>query len=131
LNMDLVGMKSRLDARQLMLVDSEVRNAGKSMFVAYVLWYFLGMFGGHRFYMKKTGSAVAQLILTITLIGVLVTFIWWIVDAFLVHKWVKDYNRDLEYHLVSQLIAQQVPPAPDQGPADDQQVPPPPAPNTF
>jgi len=84
--MDLVGMKSRLDARQLMLVDSEVRNAGKSMFVAYVLWYFLGMFGGHRFYMKKTGSAVAQLILTITLIGVLVTFIWWIVDAFLVHK---------------------------------------------
>ncbi|CAG5076211.1 Putative uncharacterized protein [Thermobacillus xylanilyticus] len=52
-------MKSRLDARQLMIVDSEVRNQGKNMILAYVLWYFLGILGGHRFYMKKTGSAIA------------------------------------------------------------------------
>ncbi|WP_342344769.1 TM2 domain-containing protein [Thermobacillus xylanilyticus] len=57
--MDLVVMKSRLDARQLMIVDSEVRNQGKNMILAYVLWYFLGILGGHRFYMKKTGSAIA------------------------------------------------------------------------
>ncbi|REK58826.1 MAG: TM2 domain-containing protein [Thermobacillus sp.] len=111
--MDLVAMKSRLDARQLMIVDSEVRNQGKNMILAYVLWYFLGILGGHRFYMKKTGSAIAQLILSITLIGLIVTTIWWIVDAFLVHTWVKDHNRELEYRLVSQMIAHQGPPAPN------------------
>ena len=111
--MDLVAMKSRLDARQLMIVDSEVRNQGKNMILAYVLWYFLGILGGHRFYMKKTGPAIAQLILSITLIGLIVTTIWWIVDAFLVHTWVKDHNRELEYRLVSQMIAHQGPPAPN------------------
>jgi TM2 domain-containing membrane protein YozV len=112
-SMDLVAMKNRLDARQLMVVESEVRNQGKNMIVAYVLWYFLGIFGGHRFYMKKTGSAVAQLILTITIIGIIINAVWWIVDAFLVHTWVRDYNRELEYRLVSQMIAQQDPPAPN------------------
>ena len=52
---DMVALKSRLDARQLILLDSEIKSQGKSMLLAYVLWYFLGIFGGHRFYMKKTG----------------------------------------------------------------------------
>ncbi|CAG5076212.1 Putative membrane protein [Thermobacillus xylanilyticus] len=34
-------------------------------------------------------------------------------DAFLVHTWVKDHNRELEYRLVSQMIAHQGPPAPN------------------
>ena len=105
-------MKSRLDARQLMIVESEIKNQGKNMIVAYVLWYFLGFLGGHRFYMKRTGSAIAQLILSITIIGIFVTFIWWVVDAFLLHNWVKEHNRELEYRLVSQMIAEQGPPAP-------------------
>lgn len=111
--MDLVSMKSRLDARQLMLVDSEIKNQGKNMFVAYVLWYFLGALGAHRFYMKKTGSAVAQLILSITIVGLVVNAVWLIVDAFLVHTWVKEHNRELEYRLVSQMLAEQGPPAPN------------------
>ncbi|OUM97216.1 MAG: hypothetical protein A9Z00_01960 [Thermobacillus sp. ZCTH02-B1] len=110
--MDLIAMKSRLDARQLMIVESEIKNQGKNMIVAYVLWYFLGFLGGHRFYMKRTGSAIAQLILSITIIGIFVTFIWWVVDAFLLHNWVKEHNRELEYRLVSQMIAEQGPPAP-------------------
>ena len=111
--MDLIAMKSRLDARQLMLLDSEIKSQGKNMLLAYVLWYFLGIIGGHRFYMKKTGSAIAMLILSITVIGLIATFIWWVVDAFLVHTWVKEHNRNLEYRLVSQILAQQAPPAPN------------------
>ena len=53
------------------------------MVVAYLLWFFIGTFGAHRFYMKKTGSAVAQLILTITIIGAIVSGIWVLIDAFL------------------------------------------------
>lgn len=95
--------KSQLDARELLLLESEMKNRGKSMVVAYVLWYFLGIFGGHRFYMKKTGSAVAQLILSLTFIGLIVTGIWWIVDAFLLHTWVKEENAVLENQLMDQL----------------------------
>lgn len=38
-----------------------------SVFVAYLLWWFLGLgsFGGHRFYVGKTSSAVAMLMLTL------------------------------------------------------------------
>ncbi|RCX19155.1 TM2 domain-containing protein [Fontibacillus phaseoli] len=71
-----LGRKSQLDARELMLLESEVKNRGKNMVIAYVLWYFLGLFGGHRFYMGKTGSAVAQLVLSITVIGMIVTSVW-------------------------------------------------------
>lgn len=100
----LMMMKNQLDTRELMLLDSEVKNRGKNMLVAYVLWYFLGMFGAHRFYMGNTGSAVAQLVLTISVIGLLVTSIWWIVDAFLLHTKVKEHNALLEYNLLNQIL---------------------------
>ncbi|MCL6456860.1 MAG: TM2 domain-containing protein [Gorillibacterium sp.] len=95
--------KSQLDARELMLLDSEVKNQGKNMVVAYVLWYFLGVVGGHRFYMGKTGSAVVQLILSITVVGLIVTLIWWIVDAFQLHNWVKEHNYTIENRIIDQL----------------------------
>ncbi|WP_059050084.1 TM2 domain-containing protein [Paenibacillus senegalimassiliensis] len=100
-----LSRKTQLDTRELLLLDSEVKNYGKNMVVAYILWYFLGMFGGHRFYMGRTGSAVAQLILSITVIGMIVTSIWWIVDAFLVHAWVKDHNAQLENRVIDRIFA--------------------------
>lgn len=109
---DMISLKSRLDARQLMLLESEVKSQGKNMFLAYVLWYFLGVFGGHRFYMQKKGSAVAMLILSITVVGLAVTAIWALVDAFLLHTWVREHNRNLEYSIVTNLLNYQAPPAP-------------------
>ena len=67
----------------------------KSMAVAYVLWAFVGPFGAHRFYLGQTGTAVAQLVLTLSIVGVIVTLIWWIVDAVLTHEMVKELNRDI------------------------------------
>lgn len=105
MSMDYVmNRKSQLDSRELLLLESEVKNKGKNMFVAYILWYFLGPFGGHRFYMGKTGTAVTQLILSLTFIGLIVTAIWYIVDAFLVHTWVKEHNAALENQLIDQIM---------------------------
>ena len=59
----------------------------------------LGPFGAHRFYLEKTGSAVAMLILTLTIIGIIVTFIWWTVDAVLTVGMVKDKNKDILYDI--------------------------------
>lgn len=100
-----VMRKSQLDARELLLLEQEVKNQGKGMIIAYILWYFLGMLGGHRFYMGRTGSAIAQLVLTITVLGIFVTFIWWIVDAFLLHTWVKEHNRHVENRLIDGILA--------------------------
>nr|WP_082472110.1 TM2 domain-containing protein [Paenibacillus bovis] len=98
--------KSQLDARELMLLESEVKTYGKNMVVAYVLWYFLGIFGGHRFYMGKIGTAVTQLILSLTGVGMIVTGVWWVVDAFLLHTWVKERNAYVESSIIDQILIQ-------------------------
>ncbi|RAP76971.1 TM2 domain-containing protein [Paenibacillus montanisoli] len=101
-----IAQKSQLDARELLILDQEVRNQGKNMLVAYILWFFLGSFGAHRFYMKKTGTAVTQLILTITIIGCIVTAVWVLIDAFLLHGMVKEENQRVEGRILDELVAQ-------------------------
>lgn len=58
----------------------------KSKGTAYLLWFFLGIFSAHRFYVGKTGSAILYLF-TLQLLG-----IGWIIDLFLVGGMVDRYN---------------------------------------
>ena len=53
----------------------------RSRIVAALLAFFLGTLGVHRFYLGRTGSGIAMLILTITVVGSLVTMPWALVDA--------------------------------------------------
>lgn len=55
-------------------------NGDKSIAVYLVLCWFLGIVGAHRYYAGKTGSAITMTILTITIIGILITSIWTLVD---------------------------------------------------
>lgn len=48
--------------------------------VALLLAWFLGVFGAHRFYVGKTGSAIAMLIISLTFVGLIITGIWTLVD---------------------------------------------------
>ena len=67
---------------------------GKSMAVAYMLWFFLGTFGAHRVYLGRyrSGAFMALLgilgsILAIAVVGLFLlipVFIWWLADAFLI-----------------------------------------------
>ncbi len=52
----------------------------KSRLVATLLVFFVGMLGIHRFYVGKIATGVTQLILTITVIGMIVTSIWVFID---------------------------------------------------
>ncbi len=83
------------DTRALMLFEANKKTA----VVAYLLWFFLGLFGAHNFYLKRTGVAVAQLILSLTLVGMIVTLVWVIVDAFLIPGWVRNQNNLLATQL--------------------------------
>jgi TM2 domain-containing membrane protein YozV len=79
------------DARAMMMYEANK----KSVVVAYLFWFFLGMLGAHRFYFGKNGSAIVQLILTITMIGAVVTFVWIIIDAFMIPEWLREQNTML------------------------------------
>lgn len=105
-NLNNIGRKSQLDTRELLLLQSEVQTHGKDMTVAYVLWFFLGILGAHRFYMGKSGTAVLQLILTLTFFGAIISGIWWLIDVLLVHSWVKEHNWFLENRIIDHLAAQ-------------------------
>ena len=52
--------------------------------VALLLCFFLGVFGAHRFYVGKNGSAIAMLILSITIIGLFISGIWSLVDFIMI-----------------------------------------------
>jgi TM2 domain-containing membrane protein YozV len=56
----------------------------KSRIVALLLAWFLGVFGVHRMYAGKVGSGVAQLLISCTLIGLIVTIPWAFIDLILI-----------------------------------------------
>lgn len=53
----------------------------RSRIVAALLAFFLGTLGIHRFYTGRTGSGLVMLALSITVVGLLVTGPWALVDA--------------------------------------------------
>jgi len=85
-----------------MLIEQKIANTKKSTGVAYLLWFFLGGFGAHRFYLGKTGTAVAQLIITIigciTLFPLIITGIWMLVDAFLIPGIIQAHTEEARRH---------------------------------
>jgi TM2 domain-containing membrane protein YozV len=47
---------------------------------AWLLCLFFGVFGAHRFYVGKTRTGIAMLVMLLIGIGAPVTVIWWLVD---------------------------------------------------
>ncbi len=94
-----------LDVQQQMLIEQRVANLKPSTGAAYLLDIFLGVFGAHRFYLKRTGSAVAMLVLTITVVGLAVTSIWAFVDLFLIPGMIQEEVDKLRQRLTREAEA--------------------------
>ncbi|MEQ8398810.1 TM2 domain-containing protein [Thalassobaculum sp.] len=77
----------------------------KSTLIAYLLWFFLGYFGVHRFYLGYVTSGLILLalwvigtVLSIVYIGLVilaVPAIWWVVDLFLIPGLARDKNNQI------------------------------------
>ena len=97
-----------LGTQEQILIEQRVANESKSMGAAYLLWLFTGGLGGHRFYLGKSGSGVAILLLTI--VGIVTTAIavgaivllgvgvWVLVDAFLIPGMIQEDKARLRDH---------------------------------
>jgi TM2 domain-containing membrane protein YozV len=95
------------DAKQIM----EYENSKKSPGIAYVLWFFFGSLGGHRYYLGRTGSAIAMSIIfgisivlcivAVGVVGLAVVGCWALVDAFLIPGIAREYNQRLISSLTS------------------------------
>ena len=53
----------------------------RNKFVAALLAFFLGTLGIHRFYLGRTGSGIAMLLLTLSVVGLVVSFPWALIDT--------------------------------------------------
>lgn len=86
------NLRNQLTNEELLVVNSEVERLQKNTAVAFLLCIFLGTLGAHRYYMGRTGSAVAMTLITVLTFGVgtIVTGIWTLVDLFLISDWLRD-----------------------------------------
>ncbi|MCR4559611.1 MAG: NINE protein [Bacteroidales bacterium] len=72
----------------------------KSKIIAFLLWFFLGVLGIHRFYVHKWGTGILWL-LTLGLAG-----IGWIIDLFLLGTMVDNYNLKKNMKRISKSTAE-------------------------
>jgi TM2 domain-containing membrane protein YozV len=92
-----------LTTNDQLLIESRITNDGKNVVVAYLFWFFLGIFSAHRFYLGRPGTAILQILLYFVAIG----FIWLFVDLFLIPGMVRKKNDELRMRFTTQMLAQQ------------------------
>ncbi|WP_408010526.1 TM2 domain-containing protein [Pseudalkalibacillus sp. A8] len=95
--MENLILKKELSNHELHLLGSEMEKRKKSTVVTWLLWLFLGGFGGHRCYLGRVGSGVAM---TLTLGGL---GIWALIDAFFINGMLKKKNEEIEATILQEI----------------------------
>ena len=93
----------------------------KSMGIAYLLWFFFGFFGVHRFYAGKTKSAIVQLVLTLTGVGLVVNIPWLLADLFMIPGMIHERNLDT-MRMLAFADSPGAPGAPEAPPAEQPRI---------
>lgn len=92
-------LKKDLSAEQLSIVQSELEKKKKNNVIMYVLWWFTGVVGGHRFYLGDVGYAL----------GMLFTFgglgFWALIDVFFIGKRLELKTNQLEGEIINEVLA--------------------------
>jgi TM2 domain-containing membrane protein YozV len=65
----------------MIAIELRTDEESKAPFQAYVLWFFLGWLGAHRFYIGHSKSGLAMLLLSLSLVGFPISFFWWLFDS--------------------------------------------------
>lgn len=97
--MDNLILKKDLSAQQLSIVQSELEKRQKSKVLLYVLWWFTGIIGGHRYYLGDIGMGIGM---TLTLGGL---GFWALLDVFFIGKRLENKTNQLECEIIHNVIA--------------------------
>ena len=104
-------------------VNDEFKQRELSTGKAYAFWLFLGLLGGHRYYLGRTGTGNTMLTLFllwwilpwfVPMVGGIcgiVLIIWWLIDAVLTPKMVWRHNLEVAKSLLPGKAASDEPPA--------------------
>ena len=105
--------RSDLSDRELSLLSLEIGRRGKSLVLAYLLFFFVGGLGIHKFYVGNTKWGIAYLVLTllgfITLpvyIGILFLLavgVLCIIDLFTLPRQVERANEEAETSVIREI----------------------------
>lgn len=127
----LITLKSRLDERELHILNIELDRRRKSTGVTFALWFFLSWLGLHKFYLGRIATGVVYVVAPWVLILVfifgfvmaesnpeaggatavvsglaLIAYgLWWVVDLFTISRQVNAYNENLELEIIASLNA--------------------------
>ena len=88
---------------------TDTKMAGKSMLIAYVLWFLIGLLGAHRFYLMRVKSGFTFIFLYIAYcfsvyynflifsrLLILILAGWWILDVYFTYTMVIEKNAKVE-----------------------------------
>ncbi|WP_180900130.1 TM2 domain-containing protein [Martelella soudanensis] len=106
-----------LTTEEQILIEQRVTNSAKSPAAAYLLWFFVGWAGAHRFYLGRSGSGIAMLLLyvvgwltTVFMIGFVMLGawgIWWLVDLFLISGMIDAQKSEVRARLTQEALVGQ------------------------
>lgn len=105
-----------LSIEQQILIEQRITNSGKSIVAAYLLWFFFGGLGAHRFYLDKPDSAAMMLILAVGgfvtvlfnfvgFVALAIVYIWCFVDIFLIPGLIQEQKEKLRQSLTVEAMA--------------------------
>lgn len=90
-----------LTTQDKILIEQRVTNEAPSVGAAYLLWFFLGIFSAHRFYLGRPGTALLQILSYFVFIG----FLWWLIDAFLIPGMIRGRQDEIRQRLTTLALA--------------------------
>lgn len=94
--------------RDIVAIEHLVDSEAKRPFTAYVLWFFLGWLGAHRLYAGRPKSGLGMAALSLSIIGLPITIVWWMADAVMLSS-ILDEDRELLYDKQARLMLENRP----------------------
>ena len=96
---------ARLTYTQRKLIEQRITNEKPSTGAAYLLCFFLGGFGIHRFYLGQKGTGAVMLILGITIMGLIISGLWAFIDLFLIPGIIRERVETLRQRMTIEAMA--------------------------
>ncbi len=94
----------RMSDTKRMLIEQRISNEKPSTGAAYILCILLGAWGLHRFYLGEKGTGIVMLILGITMVGLVITGPWALIDLFLIPSIIRKRITELRQKLTIESV---------------------------